>query len=298
MDKPLRIISRNSKLAMWQANFVRQQLIHLYPDLTIEIIGITTKGDMILDKALDKIGGKGLFIKELEYAMQNDAADVAIHSLKDLPAVLPTGFSLAAVLEREDPSDAFISNKFKHISQLPGGATIGTSSARRSAILKHYYPHLNIALLRGNVETRIAKLDSGEYDGIILASSGLIRLGLTSRIAHTLDLSEFVPAIGQGSLAIEVLSTRTDLINLLKPLNNQEASFLAGVERAVGNGVDANCSTPIGVYARLIDNNLAVDGMYYDVLKNSYRSVSLSYPKDEHQAAISSCITKLIGKRN
>lgn len=293
MNKPLKIISRNSKLAMWQANFVSQQLTSLYPDLKIEIIGITTKGDKILDKALDKIGGKGLFIKELEHAIQNNTADLAIHSLKDLPAVLPHGFSLAAVLEREDPSDAFVSNQFKHISKLPNGAIIGTSSARRSAILKYYYPHLNIALLRGNVETRIAKLDAGEYDGIILASSGLIRLGLSTRIAHKLDLGEFVPAIGQGSLAIEVLSVRTDLIKLLKPLNNQEASFLAGVERLVGNGVDANCSTPIGVYARLLDNNLELNGMYYDVLENAYRSVSLSYPRDEHQDAIRVCIAKL-----
>src|SRR5438094_2044326 len=215
------IASRESRLAMWQATHVRDRLAILYPQCSIEILGMTTRGDQILDKTLSKVGGKGLFVKELEVAMAEGRADLAVHSLKDVPMELPPGFELAAVLEREDPRDAFVSNDYASLDALPAGAVVGTSSLRRQALIAARYPQLVIKPLRGNLDTRLGKLDRGDYAAIILAAAGLKRLGLHDRIRAFMDTTESLPAAGQGAMAIEVPAGRADLHRLLAPLNHE-----------------------------------------------------------------------------
>ena len=270
MLNKIRIISRNSKLAMWQAEHVASLLVNYYPNMKVEIIGVTTEGDRILDKSLDKIGGKGLFIKELEYQLLANAADIAVHSLKDLPANLPEEFSIAAILERETANDALVSNKFTSLETMPVGSLIGTSSARRVAILKRYYPHLQVKLLRGNLQTRIAKLDNNEYDAIILAVAGLKRLGLESRITEVLSEEKFIPAIGQGVLAVEICKPRDDLRNLLAPLHHELTSALISAEREVGRYMNASCNIPIACYAKLQDQKLKLRAMLADNEENVF----------------------------
>lgn len=262
--KQLKIISRNSKLALWQAEHVQQLLKQHYPDIMIEIIGVTTEGDRILDKSLDKIGGKGLFIKELEQQLLAGNADIAVHSLKDLPANLVAEFELAAILPRENPYDALVSNKYLRLEDIPAGGVIGTSSARRMAILQKYYPLLQIKLLRGNLQTRIAKLDNGDYDAIILAVAGLKRLGLESRIAQILPENPFIPAIGQGVLAIEICRNRPELVNLLRPLHDSESAAMIGAEREMGRYLNASCNIPIAGFAKIIDGQLVLQAMLAD----------------------------------
>ncbi len=271
----LKIISRNSKLAMWQAEFVRGKLIDLYPHLSVDIIGITTEGDRILDKSLDKIGGKGLFIKELEFQLVAGTADIAVHSLKDLPANLIGNFSLAAVLERENPFDALISNKYKNIDDLPDGSIIGTSSARRVAILRKYYPNLKIKLLRGNLQTRLNKLDNDEYDAIILAVAGLKRLGLESRIVQILPDNYFLPAIGQGALAIEIYGDRDDLVQLLEPLNDYSSYRAVMAEREMGKYLNASCNIPIAGFAEVRGQTLELRAMLADIDDANYLTSSV-----------------------
>ena len=205
------IASRESRLAMWQAEHVRARLQTLYPSCDVQILGMTTRGDQILDRALSKVGGKGLFVKELEVAMEEGRADLAVHSLKDVPMELPEGFALAAILEREDPRDAFVSNQFNSLAELPAGAVVGTSSLRRQALISARFPDLVIKPLRGNLDTRLRKLDEGEYAAIILAAAGLKRLGLPERIKAFLAPAESLPAAGQGAMAIEILASRQDL---------------------------------------------------------------------------------------
>lgn len=290
------MITRNSQLALWQANFVKNVLIQHYPSLLIDVIGITTQGDKILDKSLDKIGGKGLFIKELESELLKGWADIAVHSLKDLPAKMPEQFTLATILKREDAADAFVSSKYDSLGQMPRGSLIGTSSARRMAVLKQHYPQLKIKLLRGNLTTRLNKLDNGDYDAIILAVAGLKRLGLASRIKEKLDLNEFIPAIGQGALAIEILSGRDDLVKLLLPLEDQETRLAITLERLVGEKVQADCSSPVAVHATVNKNEISLDGMFCDSNYTNYRYVHLSGNLKDTESMVNSCVNKLLNK--
>ncbi|WP_434776980.1 hydroxymethylbilane synthase [Neisseria sp. Ec49-e6-T10] len=251
------IASRESQLAMWQAEHIQSRLCSLYPEKTVTILGMTTQGDQILDKTLSKIGGKGLFVKELEQALLDGRADLAVHSLKDVPMQLPEGFILAAITERENPCDAFVSNRYQQLSQLPDQAVVGTSSLRREAQIRAKFPHLVVKPLRGNVQTRLRKLDEGEYDAIILAASGLIRLGLQDRIQTILSPQESLPAAGQGALAIEIAAHRQDLLALLEPLNHEQSHACVLAERAVSRKLGGSCQVPLAAYAQLqSDHNI------------------------------------------
>ena len=259
---PQRIIiaSRESLLAMWQAKFIRQRLIQLYPQTEVNILGMTTKGDQILDKSLSKIGGKGLFIKELEQALEDGRADIAVHSMKDMPMNVPEGFELAAITEREDPRDAFVSNQHKSLDTLPSGSVVGTSSLRRESQLRAQFPHLDVQPLRGNVQTRLRKLDEGQYAAIILAAAGLKRLELADRITALLDPEQSLPAVGQGALGIECRQNRPDLIDLLQPLHHQETAYCVKAERAMSRVLGGSCQIPLGAFGEITGNNLKLRG--------------------------------------
>lgn len=255
------IASRESRLAMWQAEHVRDRLAALYPDCSIEILGMTTRGDQILDKALSKIGGKGLFVKELEVAMAEGRADLAVHSLKDVPMDLPEGFALAAILEREDPRDAFVSNDFAGLDQLPDGAVVGTSSLRRQALIAARYPKLVIRPLRGNLDTRLRKLDQGDYAAIILAAAGLKRLGLPQRIRAYLEPEQSLPAAGQGAMAIEIPAARPELLDWLAPLNHEATAQAVTAERTVSKAFGGSCQIPLAAYASILDGRMHLRAM-------------------------------------
>lgn len=250
---PSRIViaSRESRLAMWQAEHVRARLSGLYPQCRVEILGMTTQGDRILDRPLSRIGGKGLFIKELEVAMREGRADLAVHSLKDVPMEMPEGFALAAIMARENSCDAFVSNRFAGLDELPGGAVVGTSSLRREAVLRATYPHLEVGPLRGNLDTRLRKLDDGEYDAIILAAAGLIRLGLRERIRALLTPGQSLPAPGQGALAIETLAGRADVAAWIAPLHDVATAHCVRAERAFSRALGGSCQVPLGGHAVL-----------------------------------------------
>jgi hydroxymethylbilane synthase len=245
------IASRESRLAMWQAEHVKAQLLLLYPHCNIEILGMTTRGDQILDRSLSKVGGKGLFVKELEVAMADGLADLAVHSLKDVPMDLPAGFELAAVLEREDPRDAFVSNDYASLDELPDGAVVGTSSLRRQALIAARFPKLVIRPLRGNLDTRLGKLDRGEYAAIILAAAGLKRLGLPQRIRGFIAPEQSLPAPGQGAMAIEINAARADLRAWLAPLNHSETSAAVVAERSVSRTFGGSCQIPLAAFAEV-----------------------------------------------
>ncbi len=255
------IASRESRLAMWQAEHVRDQLADLYPECTIEILGMTTRGDQILDRALSKVGGKGLFVKELEVAMAEGRADLAVHSLKDVPMDLPEGFALAAILQREDPRDAFVSNDFASLDDLPHGAIVGTSSLRRQALIAARFPHLVIHPLRGNLDTRLRKLDQGDYAAIILAAAGLKRLGLPERIRAYIEPEQSLPAAGQGAMAIEVHSDRADLLAWLAPLNHLASSQAVNAERSVSKAFGGSCQIPLAAFATVQDGRMHLRAM-------------------------------------
>ena len=259
------IASRESRLAMWQAEHVRDRLAALYPDCQISILGMTTRGDQILDRTLSKVGGKGLFVKELEVAMAEGRADLAVHSLKDVPMDLPEGFELAAVLEREDPRDAFVSNDYASLDALPPGAVVGTSSLRRQALIAARYPHLVIQPLRGNLDTRLGKLDRGDYAAIILAAAGLIRLGLPQRIRSVLDAEMSLPAAGQGAMAIEIASGErsdgVDLRALLAPLNHVDTAHAVMAERKVSKIFGGSCQIPLAAHATVDGANMHLRAM-------------------------------------
>ena len=246
---PIVIASRESVLAMWQAEHIKARLEQLYPEASVSILGMTTKGDQILDRTLSKIGGKGLFVKELEQALADGRADLAVHSIKDVPMQLPDGFALAAITEREDPTDAFVSNQYDSLSDLPDGAVVGTASLRREAQIRAHFPKLTITPLRGNVQTRLRKLDEGQYDAIILATSGLKRLGLGARIRTTLDVAQSLPAAGQGALGIEIRADRDDMMALLAPLNDGRTSACVTAERALARALGGSCQVPLAAYA-------------------------------------------------
>ena len=241
------IATRESRLAMWQARHVKA-LLQTRLGWQVELLGMTTQGDQILDRSLSKVGGKGLFVKELEVALSEGRADIAVHSLKDVPMDLPEGFSLACVLEREDPRDAFVSNHFDSLAALPPGAVVGTSSLRRLVLLKALRPDLNIAPLRGNLDTRLRKLDAGDYDAIVLAAAGLMRLGLRSRIRSAFEPEDMLPAAGQGALGIEVRSDRTDLRQALATLADQPTWLAVTAERTVSRAMGGSCSMPLASF--------------------------------------------------
>ena len=256
----LRIASRESRLAMVQSEWTAAQLKLLYPLAIIEIIGMTTRGDQILDQPLAQIGGKGLFIKELEVALEEGRADLAVHSMKDVPMTLPDGFSAIIVGLREDVQDAFVSNRFGSIDELPQGATVGTSSLRRESQLRHRRPDLKIEPLRGNVNTRLAKLDAGQYDAIILAAAGLKRLGFHDRIRSQLDRRDFLPAIAQGALGIEFRTDRADVAAWLAPFARADTTAIVSAERSLGRALTASCDVPLGGHATIAGGVLQLEG--------------------------------------
>jgi hydroxymethylbilane synthase len=261
LPSKLIIASRESRLAMWQAEHVRDQLAALYPECSIEILGMTTRGDQILDRALSKVGGKGLFVKELEVAMAEGRADLAVHSLKDVPMDLPEGFALAAVLEREDPRDAFVSNHFASLQELPSGSIVGTSSLRRQALIAARFPNLIIQPLRGNLDTRLRKLDQGEYAAIILAAAGLKRLGLPERIRSFIEPEQSLPAAGQGAMAIEVDANRPDLLEWLAPLNHLATAQAVNAERAISKAFGGSCQIPLAAFATVSEGSMHLRAM-------------------------------------
>ncbi|HEV7816294.1 MAG TPA: hydroxymethylbilane synthase [Janthinobacterium sp.] len=266
VNVPARLViaSRESRLAMWQAEHVRTKLNLLYPQCEVEILGMTTRGDQILDRSLSKVGGKGLFVKELEVAMADGRADLAVHSLKDVPMEMPPGFALAAVLEREDARDAFVSNDYASLAELPHGAVVGTSSLRRQSLIAARYPHLVIRPLRGNLDTRLGKLDRGDYAAIILAAAGLVRLGLRQRIRSLLAPEHSLPAAGQGAMAIEVLAERgdgVDLRALLAPLNHLATEQAVTAERKVSKIFGGSCQIPLAAFATIEDGVMRLRAM-------------------------------------
>ena len=258
--KTLKIATRQSPLALWQAEHIRSRLNQLYPDLTVELVKFVSPGVKISDTPLAKIGGKGLFVKELEAALLDGRADLAVHSMKDVPMHLPDGLSLAVICEREDPFDAFVSNQYQHFNELPQGAKVGTSSLRRKCQILQQRPDLEIIDLRGNVGTRLSKLDEGLYDAIILASAGLKRLGLADRIRHSLSAEISLPAVGQGALGLECRSNDSALLKLIEPLQHQETSNCVRAERAFNAYLEGGCQVPIAGYATLRNDQIQIEG--------------------------------------
>jgi hydroxymethylbilane synthase len=252
----LRIATRQSRLALWQAEHVAELLRAAHPGLNVVLVPMTTQGDRILDRPLANIGGKGLFIKELELAMQENRADIAVHSMKDVPSELPPGMVLAAMLPRADPRDAFVSTKYRNFASLPQGAKVGTSSLRRQCQLMYMRPDLELLTLRGNVDTRLRKLQEGQYDAIILAAAGLIRLGLESRIAHYLDLDQSVPAVGQGVIGIECRADDQHSIECVRALNDAQAWQCCEAERAFAHRLEGSCQSPVAGFANIEGNQL------------------------------------------
>lgn len=257
----VRIATRKSALALWQANFVKAQLEAAHPGLQVELVPMSTQGDKILDTPLAKIGGKGLFVKELETAMLEGRADIAVHSMKDVPVDFPEGLMLHTICRREDPRDAFVSNSYQQLADLPQGAVVGTSSLRRQCQIKAIRPDLAIKDLRGNVNTRLAKLDAGEFDAIILASAGLIRLGFENRIASFLEVGTSLPANGQGAVGIECRTADLAVQQLLAPLEHQETRICVLAERAMNRKLQGGCQVPIGAFAVLQQNELWLRGL-------------------------------------
>ncbi len=258
--KTLKIATRQSPLALWQAEHIRARLQELHPDLTVELVKFVTQGDKILDTPLAKIGGKGLFVKELEAALLDGRADLAVHSMKDVPMALPEGLTLAVICEREDPLDAFVSNQFEKFADLPQGARVGTSSLRRKSQILKQRPDLQIIDLRGNVGTRLGKLDDGQYDAIILASAGLKRLGLENRIRHTIEPNISLPAVGQGALGLECRADDQEVLALIQPLLHIETDVCVRAERAFNAYLEGGCQVPIAGYATLQDGKIHIEG--------------------------------------
>lgn len=261
MKETLRIATRQSPLALWQANFVKTELEKRFEHLTVELVTMVTKGDIILDTPLAKIGGKGLFVKELELALLEGRADLAVHSMKDVPMTFPDGLGLAAICLREDPRDAFVSNRYANLDALPAGAVVGTSSLRRQCQLIAAYPHLEIRSLRGNVGTRLSKLDNGEYDAIILAAAGLIRLELQSRVKSFLSVEQSLPAAGQGAVGIEIRINDKRTKAYVEALNHPQTAYCVNAERAMNSHLQGGCQVPIGGFAQLNGEDMQLDAL-------------------------------------
>ncbi len=276
MMNTLKIATRQSPLALWQAEHIRARLEALHAGLNVELVTFVTQGDKILDTPLAKIGGKGLFVKELEAALLDGRADLAVHSMKDVPMALPEGLSLAVICEREDPLDAFVSNTYASFQDLPQGAKVGTSSLRRKCQILKARPDLEIIDLRGNVGTRLSKLDAGQYDAIILASAGLKRLGLSERISHTLAPEVSLPAVGQGALGLECRTSDQAVLELILPLMDDETNVCVRAERAFNAYLEGGCQVPIAGYATLKDGQLSMEGRVGSVDGQTLLSAQLS----------------------
>ena len=262
MNSPLIIATRESRLALWQAQHV-QQLLEMQGH-QVSLLGMTTQGDQILDQPLSKVGGKGLFIKELEVALADGSAHIAVHSLKDVPMDLPVGYQLACILEREDPRDAWVSPHFESLESLPPGSVVGTSSLRRTVLIQALRPDLRIEPLRGNLDTRLRKLDEGQYAGIVLASAGLKRLGLKERIRQTFPLDTMTPAAGQGAIGIEICDNRPDLLRILSSLNHLPTAVQVYAERGVSRTMGGSCSMPLAAHATLEMDTLSIQATWGD----------------------------------
>ncbi|RUA04198.1 MAG: hydroxymethylbilane synthase [Gammaproteobacteria bacterium] len=265
MQQTIKIATRKSPLALWQAEHVKAELERHHPELKVELVKMMTKGDQILNSPLSKIGGKGLFIKELEIGMLEGKADIAVHSMKDVPYEIPAGFELGAILERENPFDAFVSNNFDSIADLPHGAKIGTCSMRRIVQLKAIRPDLEILDLRGNVNTRLKKLDDDEYDGIILACAGLIRLGFKDRIKQQISTEQSLPAVGQGAVGIEIRENDEEILALIAPLVDQKTTDRVSAERAMNARLEGGCSVPIAGFSTITDGQITLTGLVGNV---------------------------------
>ncbi len=281
MSQTIRIATRKSPLALWQAEFVKAKLLQHNKDLDVQLVAMTTRGDVLLDTPLAKVGGKGLFVKELEVAILENRADIAVHSMKDVPMEFPSGLGLAVICEREDPLDAFVSNQYTALEQLPDGAVVGTSSLRRQCQIRAKFPHLKIADLRGNVNTRLGKLDNGDYDAIILASAGLLRLGMEDRIASRLPAELCLPAGGQGAVGIECRNQDQATLDLLASLNDPDTNTRVTAERALNRHLQGGCQVPIACYAELEDNyNLSVRALVGSVDGSLILEDEISGPRE------------------
>ena len=280
----LRIATRGSELALWQARYVQQCLEQHHAGLHVELVVMKTKGDKLLDVPLAKVGGKGLFVKELEVAMLNGEADIAVHSMKDVPMDFPQGLGLAVICEREDPTDAFVSNSYALLDELPLGAKIGTSSLRRQCALRELRPDLEIGFLRGNVNTRLSKLDAGEFDAIILASAGLIRLGMSERIRARITPEQSLPAVGQGAVGVECRTDDTRTHELLACLHHEDTATRVMAERAMNTRLNGGCQVPIAGYASLEGDELYLRGMVADPSGTQVLRAEARAPRKEAEA--------------
>ena len=296
MKDILRIATRQSPLALWQANFVKAELEKHFPELQIELVTMVTKGDIILDTPLAKIGGKGLFVKELELALLENRADIAVHSMKDVPMAFPEGLGLAVICEREDPRDAFVSNQYQSLDELPKGAVVGTSSLRRQCQLMAAYPHLEIKSLRGNVGTRLSKLDNGEYDAIILASAGLIRLGMPERIRSFISVEQSLPAAGQGAVGIETRLDDQRVLGYLAKLNHQPTAYRVIAERAMNAHLQGGCQVPIGGFATLENDELTLNALVGSLDGSTIIRASGVAPVDKAEQLGIEVATKLLAQ--
>jgi hydroxymethylbilane synthase len=265
MQQTIKIATRKSPLALWQAEHVKAELERHHPQLSVELVKMMTKGDQILNSPLSKIGGKGLFIKELEIGMRAGKADIAVHSMKDVPYEIPTGFELGAILKRENPFDAFVSNDFDSIDNLPQSAKVGTCSMRRIVQLKAIRPDLEILDLRGNVNTRLKKLDDGEFDAIILACAGLIRLDFADRITQQISAEQSLPAVGQGAVGIEIRENDKAILDLIAPLIDPETTYRITAERAMNACLKGGCSVPIASFSTLEKDKMTLTGLVGNV---------------------------------
>jgi hydroxymethylbilane synthase len=283
-SREIRIATRKSALALWQAEYVKARLEQAHPGLSVVLVPMVSRGDKLLDSPLSKIGGKGLFVKELETALLENQADIAVHSMKDVPMDFPEGLGLFCICEREDPRDAFVSNTYTSLEQLPPGSIVGTSSLRRQAQLLARRPALKIHFLRGNVNTRLAKLDAGEYDAIILAAAGLIRLGFEDRITSAISIDDSLPAGGQGAVGIECRSGDADIHELLKPLHHQETALRVRAERAMNKHLNGGCQVPIACYAILQGEQIWLRGLVGDPAGSLLLNADAYGPQTEPEA--------------
>jgi len=283
-SREIRIATRKSALALWQAEFVKARLAQAHPGLVVTLVPMVSRGDKLLDSPLSKIGGKGLFVKELETALLENEADIAVHSMKDVPMDFPEGLGLFCICEREDPRDAFVSNTYASLDALPKGSVVGTSSLRRQAQLLTRRPDLEIRFLRGNVNTRLAKLDAGEYDAIILAAAGLIRLGFEARITSAISIEDSLPAGGQGAVGIECRSADTEIHALLAPLHHADTAVRVTAERALNKHLNGGCQVPIACYAVLEGEQLWLRGLVGEPSGGTLLSADARAPRSAAQA--------------
>lgn len=294
MSDSIIIATRESPLALWQAEHVQALLRERYPEKDVKLLGMTTKGDQILDKTLSKIGGKGLFVKELEVAMQQGAAHLAVHSLKDVPMELPEGFVLAAVSSREDPRDAFVSPRYETLESMPAGSVVGTASLRRELMLRSKFPHLVVKPVRGNVGTRLRKLDSGEYDALIMASAGLKRLGLEERIREIISDEISLPSPGQGALGLECLANDEKTREAVAFINDEQTRACCLAERAVSRALGGSCQVPLAAYATITDSTMRLRALIGDHTTGELVATEQTGPWTEYERLASEAVNALL----